>query len=75
MSLEAEFVGNGYDASLPRIPSSLIEAIDLWRNSTIAREVFGDDVHHHILVMAEAEWASFNKTVTDWERRRYFELI
>jgi glutamine synthetase len=75
LSLEAEFVGNGYDASLPRIPSSLIEAIDLWRNSTIAREVFGDDVHHHILVMAEAEWASFNKTVTDWERRRYFELI
>ncbi len=75
LPLESEFVGNGYEANLPRIPSSLVEAIELWRNSAIAREVFGDDVHHHILVMAEAEWASFNKTVTDWERRRYFELI
>ncbi|MBU6241519.1 MAG: glutamine synthetase family protein [Acidobacteria bacterium] len=75
LPLEAEFVGNGYEANIPRIPSSLVEAIDLWRNSAVAREVFGDDVHHHILVMAEAEWASFNNTVTDWERRRYFELI
>jgi len=69
------FVGNGYEAELPRIPSSIVEAIELWRGSAVAREVFGDDVHHHILVMAEAEWQAFNKTVTDWERRRYFELI
>ncbi|MEY2628117.1 MAG: hypothetical protein RJB08_1876 [Actinomycetota bacterium] len=76
LPLEPEFVGNGYEApDLPRIPSSLVEAIDLWRNSKIAREVFGDDVHHHILTMASAEWRAFNKSVTDWERRRYFELI
>ena len=76
LPLEAEFVGNGYEAmNLPRIPSSLVEAIELWRNSAIAREVFGDEVHHHILTMASAEWQAFNKTVTDWERRRYFELI
>ena len=76
LPLEPEFVGNGYEASdLPRIPSSLVEAIELWRNSKIAREVFGDDVHHHILTMASAEWQAFNKSVTDWERRRYFELI
>ncbi len=24
---------------------------------------------------AESEWAAFNRTVTDWERRRYFERI
>lgn len=76
LPLEAEFTGNGYEATnLPRIPSSLIEAIELWRDSVIAREVFGDAVHHHILTMALAEWQAFNKTVTDWERRRYFELI
>ena len=76
LPLEAAFVGNGYEATnLPRIPSSLVEAIELWRNSSIAREVFGDEVHHHILTMASAEWQAFNKTVTDWERRRYFELI
>ena len=33
------------------------------------------DVHHHVLVHAEAEWLAFNQTVTDWERQRYFERI
>jgi glutamine synthetase len=30
-------------------------------------------VHHHLLTMARHEWATFNNTVTDWERTRYFE--
>ena len=59
----------------PRIPSTFVEAIELWRASTIARECFGDDVHHHVLHFAETEWPAFNATVTDWERRRYFERI
>ncbi|MBA2387710.1 MAG: glutamine synthetase [Acidimicrobiia bacterium] len=70
------YTGNGYTApDLPRIPSSLQEAIELWRASAVARERFGDDVHHHVLNHAEAELAAFNGTVTDWERRRYFERI
>jgi glutamine synthetase len=68
--------GNGYTASdLPRVPTTLAEAIERWRRSDIARECFGDDVHHHVLTFAEAEWAAFNNSVTDWERRRYFERI
>ena len=43
--------------------------------SAIAKECFGDDVHHHVLHHAESEWLAFNQTVTDWERRRYFERI
>ena len=43
--------------------------------ATIAQECFGDDVHHHVLHFAESEWPAFNATVTDWERRRYFERI
>ena len=68
--------GDGYTATdLPRIPATFVEAIELWRNSEIARECFGDDVHHHVLHFAETEWEAFNRTVTDWERRRYFERI
>ena len=33
------------------------------------------DVHHHILNMAKQEWAAFNRSVTDWELRRYWERI
>jgi len=70
------YEGNGYTATdLPRIPSTFPDAMERWRNSSIAKECFGDDVHHHVLNFAETEWLAFNQTVTDWERRRYFERI
>jgi glutamine synthetase len=70
------YQGNGYVADdLPRIPTTFVEAIELWRNSDIARTCFGDDVHHHVLRHAEFEWETFNRAVTDWERQRYFERI
>ena len=76
LPLEAPFSGNGYEApDIDRIPWNLPDAIALWENSSIARECFGDDVHHHILTMAKAEWQAFNHTVTDWELRRYWERI
>ena len=74
LQLEDAYAGNGYEArDLPRIPTTLAEAADLWEQSSIARECFGDDVHHHLLNMARHEWSSFQQTVTDWERVRYFE--
>ncbi len=72
----APYLGNGYESNdLPRVPASLVEAIELWRASDVAREAFGDEVHHHILNMAEQEWLESNRCVTDWELRRYFERI
>jgi len=70
------FAGNGYTASdVPRIPSTLVEAIDLFEGSALARRALGDDVHHHLLNTAKQEWTAFNRCVTDWERRRNFERI
>ena len=68
------FVGNAYvDPDVEHIPSTIVEAIELWRGSEVAKAAFGDEVHHHILNTAEQEWASFNRAVTDWELRRNFE--
>ncbi|MFZ9384105.1 MAG: glutamine synthetase family protein [Ilumatobacteraceae bacterium] len=76
LELSDPYVGNGYVASdIERIPWTLPDAIDAWRTSERARECFGDDVHHWILRCAETEWAAFNRSVTDWEMRRYFERI
>lgn len=76
LELEPAFEGNGYEArDVVRIPATLQEAIECWESSTVARECFGEDVHHHILTMAKAEWGEFNRTVTDWELTRYFERI
>ena len=70
------YLSNGYESKdLPRIPWSIVEAIELWRNSSTARACFGDEVHHHVLNAAEQEWRAFNRSVTEWERRRYFERI
>ncbi len=72
----APYRGNGYSAAdLPRIPSTFVDAIELWRTSDLAKACFGDAVHHHVLHHAESEWQAFNATVTDWERHRYFERI
>jgi glutamine synthetase len=69
------FQGNAYEATdVPRVPSSLHEAIEAFRGSSVAREAFGDDVFEHLLNTAEQEQIIFdNQTVTDWELVRYFE--
>jgi glutamine synthetase len=69
------FSGNAYEAKdVPRVPTSLHEAIEAFRASTIAREVFGDFVFEHLLNTAVQEQIIFdNNCVTDWEMARYFE--
>ncbi|HXN59188.1 MAG TPA: glutamine synthetase family protein [Acidimicrobiales bacterium] len=67
---------NAYEATdVPRIPSTLVEAIEALRSSEVALEAFGADVHHHLLNTAEQEWLASNRHVTDWELARNFERI
>jgi glutamine synthetase len=68
------FEGNAYaDESLPRVPSTLREAIDALEASTMAREAFGDEVVDHYLNYAKTEQRLFDQTVTCYERERLFE--
>ena len=70
------FARNAYaDDSLDRVPHTLVDAITAFERSEVARAAFGDEVHHHLLNTARQEWNSFNRVVTDWERRRNFEQI
>ncbi|MDP9184970.1 MAG: glutamine synthetase family protein, partial [Actinomycetota bacterium] len=71
----AMFSGNAYEAKdVPRVPTSLHEAIEAFRGSSVAREAFGDFVFEHLLNTAEQEQIIFdNQVVTDWELARYFE--
>ena len=64
--------GNAYTSDVPRIPSTFPEALELFAQSATATDIFGDDVHHHLLNAGRQEWAAANRVVTDWERRRYF---
>ncbi len=70
------FTGDAYRSQdIPRVPSSLQRATDLFRESRLAEKAFGADVVKHYARMAELEQKSFEASVTDWERRRYFERI
>ena len=70
------FAGNAYaDASLARVPHTLVDAIAAFEGSEVARAAFGEEVHHQLLNTARQEWNACNRVVTDWERRRNFEQI
>ncbi|HZN14205.1 MAG TPA: glutamine synthetase family protein [Acidimicrobiales bacterium] len=71
------FRGNAYEApaDVPRVPSTLIEAIGEFARSQVAIDAFGADVHHHLLNTARQEWATSNQVVTDWELERGFERL
>jgi glutamine synthetase len=71
------FKGNAYEAKdVPRVPSSLHEAIDALERSEVARKAFGDLAFEHLLNTARQEQVMFdNNVVTDWELQRYFERI
>ena len=70
------YTGNVYDAEgLPRVPHALHDAIAALDASRFARETFGDGVVDHLLHFARTEQRTFDTSVTDWERRRFFERI
>jgi glutamine synthetase len=75
LPLEPPITGNAYTAELPRVPSTLTAATDLFGHSEVARTAFGDDVVDHYAHAARVELAAFESAVTDWERIRGFERL
>jgi glutamine synthetase len=76
LELEPAYVGNAYTSrDKPHVPTTLREARDLFANSQIAHDAFGDDVVAHYLNMADVELAAYDAAVTDWERIRGFERL
>jgi glutamine synthetase len=69
--------GNAYEApaDVARVPSTLVDAIELFGSSELAAKAFGADVHAHLLNSARQEWAASNQVVTDWELERGFERL
>ena len=76
LELEPAYEGNAYLADdKPRLPTTLVEARDLFATSDVARAAFGDEVVEHYVHAADVELAAFESAVTDWERFRGFERL
>jgi glutamine synthetase len=70
------FVGDVYAAkNLPRVPYTLAAATNGFEKNDFCNRAFGEDVVEHYAHFFRTEVAAFDKAVTDWERRRYFERI
>ena len=69
-------VGNGYrDESNGRFPKNLHDATVAMRDSKISNELFGEKFVQHFTQTREWEWRQWLDAVTDWEMKRYFEII
>ena len=75
LELEPMVEGNVYEQEVREIPKTLRDAVALLDGSTIMREIFGDQVVDHYVHTARWEQAEFDRKVTDWELRRYFEQV
>jgi glutamine synthetase len=75
LPLEPAFEGNAYTADKPQVPSTLLQARELFAASDVAREAFGEDVVAHYLNYADVELRAFEAAVTDWEHVRGFERL
>jgi glutamine synthetase len=70
------FVGDVYAArNLERVPYTLAQSVERFEKSEFAKRAFGGDVIEHYAHFYRTEVAAFDKAVTDWERKRYFERI
>jgi glutamine synthetase len=76
LELQPMTEGSGYlDETVERLPRNLQDATARLAGSKVAREILGEDFVEHFVATREWEWRQFQDAVTDWELRRYFEII
>lgn len=69
-------IGSAYnDTTTERLPRNLYEATSRLAKSESAKEIFGEAFVEHYANTRMWEWRQFQDAVTDWELKRYFEII
>jgi glutamine synthetase len=70
-------MGWDFDKEVPPLPATLGEAVAAFREGAFASEAFGKQVVAHYAEAGRWEWERFlaPDAVSEWERRRYFEVI
>jgi len=68
--------GNEYEnnKTLP-LAKNLKDATEKMKKSKLAKELFGAAFVDHFVRTREWEWQQYEKSVSDWELKRYFETI
>lgn len=76
LKLPTELVeGSAYEQSVGQpLPNNLGAAAGAMKSWEGAGDLLGQEFTDHFIRTREWEWEQFLNAVTDWERRRYFEL-
>jgi glutamine synthetase len=61
--------------NIPRAPRSLMDTTQIFKRSEVARDFLGDTFVDHFAATREWEYRQWQDGVTDWELKRYFEII
>lgn len=73
---QAPIKGSAYgQKQVGRLARTLQEATQQMKESPVAVELFGEVFVKHFVETRDWEWRQFSKAVTDWELKRYFEII
>ena len=77
LKLSDPIVGNAYaqPAKDHILPRNLLEASERLKNSKFANEFFGEDFVTNYCALHDWEVREYQKAVTDWQLKRYFEII
>ena len=70
-SYENLYDTKGGEAGAELLPQNLGEAVDAFAADPLARAVFGERMHAAWAGYKRAEWAEYNKHVSEWELNRY----
>jgi len=76
LKLQPATQGNGYrDTANGTLPRNLWDATQAMKESKLAKELFGEKFVEHFTQTREWEWKQYQRVVTDWETKRYLEII
>ena len=72
----AAIQGNGYESQEgEQLANNLLTAAEKFKTSKVAQEILGTEFVEHFANTRIWEWRQSQQAVTDWELKRYFEII
>ncbi|HEX7671274.1 MAG TPA: glutamine synthetase family protein [Polyangiaceae bacterium] len=75
LELPEETRGDPGEGGPNALPRTLHEATDLLAKSRVAKQILGSPFVDHYVLTRRWETRAYDRAVTDWELRRYFETV
>ena len=70
-----DLLAPGEESMCTPLPLNLGEAVELFAQSDLARDVLGESVHAYLVQEKRREWQEFQTDVSGWEIDRYLEVL